>query len=100
MNTPKLLATVVGLQVLSLAAQFLGQPTLVAPAHAQLPDAGGQRAQMLDELKAIRAELKSLNASTAATSGRLDKIVTTLDSGKLQVRAASPDENKRPVAGR
>ena len=99
MNTSKLLAVVIGLQALSLACQFLGQPAIVAPAQAQMPDSGAQRAVMIEELKGIRADLKALNASAAATSGRVDKIITILDSGKLQVRAISPDENKRP-AGR
>jgi hypothetical protein len=100
MNTQKLLATVIGLQVLSLAAQFLGQPTVIAPAQAQMPDAGGQRSVMIDELKGIRAELKTLNTATASTSGRVDKIVALLDGGKLQVRTATPDENKWTNAGR
>lgn len=95
MNTSKLLTVVIGLQVVSLAGQYLGQPAIVAPAQAQMPDAGAQRAVMIDELKGIRADLKALNASAAATSGRVDKIVAILDSGKLQVHSASPDENKR-----
>ena len=97
MNTSKLLATVIGLQVLSLAAQFLGQPTLVAPVQAQLPDAGGQRAQMLEELRGIRSDLKALNASMATTSGRVDKIAAHLESGRLQVRTATSDENRKPT---
>lgn len=98
MNTSKLLTVVIGLQVLSLASQYLGQPALVAPAQAQMPDAGAQRAVIIDQLTGMRADLKALNASAAATSGRVDKIVTILDSGKLQVVATSSDQNKRPAA--
>jgi hypothetical protein len=99
MNTSKLLTIVIGLQVLSLAGQYLGQPAIIAPAQAQMPDAGAQRAVIIEELKGLRADLKALNASAAATSSRVDKIAAILDSGKLQVHAATPDENKRQ-AGR
>ena len=97
MNTPKLLSVVIGLQVLSLATQFLGQPTLVSPAMAQMPDAGAQRAQMIDELRGIRADMKALATATSATNARVEKISTLLDSGRLQVLSATPDDNRKPT---
>lgn len=99
MNTSKLLTVVIGLQILTLAGQYLGQPTLVAPAQAQMPDSGGQRAQMIEELKGIHSDIKTMAASVALMAGRVDKMATIMDSGSLQVRVASSDENKRP-AGR
>src|SRR4051812_45051470 len=98
MNTQKLLTVVIGLQVLTVASQWLGQPSIVTPAMAQMPDAGSQRAAMLDELKGIRSDLKALAASGTTTAARVDKIAALLESGKVQVRAVSPDENKRPAA--
>ena len=72
MKTTKLLTVVVILQGLILMGQWLGAPSVLSPAQAQIPDAGGQRVQMIRELEA-------LNAKT-------DKMLSLLDSGKLQVR--------------
>ena len=47
---------------------------------AQIPDAGAQRIEIIEQLK-------SLNS-------KLDKIGDLLAGGKLQVRAAAPDEKK------
>ncbi|HZZ44635.1 MAG TPA: hypothetical protein VFE58_16995 [Tepidisphaeraceae bacterium] len=99
MNSSKLLCIVIGLQVLSLAGQYLGQPSLVSPVMAQMPDAGAQRAVMIEQLQGIRADVKAMAANSTATTARLDKIAALLEGGKLQVRVSSPDENKRP-AGR
>ena len=81
MNTSKLLAVVIGLQTLSLACQFLGQPAIVAPAQAQMPDSGAQRAVMIEELKGMRADLKALNASAAAMSN----VVTLIQDIAAQI---------------
>ena len=80
MKNAKVLTIVVALQGLILAGQWLGAPALVAPAHAQIPDAGAQR---LETIK----ELQSLN-------GKMDKLIGLLESGKLEVRVVATDENK------
>jgi hypothetical protein len=80
MKTVKLLTVVVVLQALILVGQWGGAPSVVTPAHAQIPDAGGQRLEII-------AELKALNA-------RVDKLQGFLESGKLEVRTAPADENK------
>jgi hypothetical protein len=78
-TTRKLLAVVVVMQGLTLAGQWFA-PTYTAPAAAQVPDAGAQRIEMTNELKALNA--------------KMDRLITILDSGKLQVRAVMPDDRK------
>jgi hypothetical protein len=79
MQSSKLLVAVLVLQGLVLMGQWTGQGP-VTPAHAQIPDAGNQRQAMLDELK-------NLNQ-------KMDKLVQTLESGKVQVRVGPSDEKK------
>ena len=47
-------------------------------ASAQIPNAGAQRIDMIEELR--------------GTNARLDKVITILNSGNLQVRVATPDD--------
>ena len=75
-KTNKLLTAVVVLQALTLAGQWFN-PTYTSPAHAQVPDAGAQRLQQLEQLREI--------------STKLDRISATLESGKMQVRVARDD---------
>ena len=81
MKSTKLLTVVVILQGLILMGQWLGAPSVLSPAQAQVPDAGGQRAQII-------RELEQLNAKT-------DKMLSLLDSGKLQVQVVN---NEKPAA--
>jgi hypothetical protein len=76
-TTPRLRGLIVVLQALTLLGQWTGSPR-IAPAAAQVPDPGAQRLQQLEELKGINA--------------RLDRLVTLLESGKLQVQTNSPDD--------
>ena len=80
MQTSKLLVAVLVLQGLVLVGQWTGQGP-VTPAHAQIPDSGSQRQQMVDELKGINA--------------KLDKLTQALQSGSIQVRVAQADDKKR-----
>jgi hypothetical protein len=73
MKTSKLLVAVIVLQSLILISQWTGQSP-VTPAYGQIPDAGGQRQQIIDELKTL--------------NGKMDQMMTTLKSGEVQVRAA------------
>jgi outer membrane murein-binding lipoprotein Lpp len=80
MKTTQLLTVVVILQALILAGQWLGSPSLVTPAHAQILDAGAQQYQMIKELQTL--------------NGKMDRLVGILESGKLEVHVAGADDNK------
>jgi hypothetical protein len=80
MKNVKLLTIVIVLQALILVGQWLGAPSLVSPAQAQIPDAGGQRQEMIALIK--------------GTNDKLDRLIGILESGKLEVRVAGADENK------
>jgi len=72
MKTSKLLVAVIILQSLILISQWTGQSP-VPPAYGTIPDAGGQRQQIIDELKTL--------------NGKMDRIHETL-KGELTVRVA------------
>jgi hypothetical protein len=86
MRTNKLLAAILVLQIVTLLNQWLGSP--ISTAQAQLPDAGAQRYEMIDQLKTSNDRLKGID-------DKLDKLVSIFDSGKLQVQVANPDENQQ-----
>lgn len=79
MTSTRLLAVVVVLQALILLGQWTGAGP-VTPAYAQIPDAGSQRASMLEELRSI--------------NGKMARVVQILESGKIQVQVSKPDEGK------
>jgi hypothetical protein len=80
MKTSKLLGAVVVLQAVTLAGQWLGTPSYLTSASAQMSDPARDRQQTLDELKSMNA--------------KLDKMISLLSSGDLQVRVIQPDEKK------
>ena len=83
MNNTRLLTVIILLQVLTIANQWFtgpAAPSLVSPAQAQVPDAGAQRLQIIDELKGV--------------NDKLGKMVGMMESGNLQVRVVTPDDNK------
>jgi hypothetical protein len=80
MKNAKLLTVVLVLQGVILAGQWLGAPALVSPAQAQIPDAGGQRNDMIKELRSL--------------NDKMDKLIGILESGKLEVKVAGADDNK------
>jgi hypothetical protein len=71
MNTARILIVIVVLQGLILLGQWTGSGPL-APAAAQVPDAGAQRNQMIDELRRL--------------NGKIDSLTERLESGRLQVQ--------------
>ena len=81
MKTTRLLTIVIVLQGLILVGQWLGNPSYIQAAPAQIPDGGSQRNQMIDEIKAVNE--------------KLDKLISLFESGNLQVRVTSPDDNKQ-----
>jgi hypothetical protein len=79
-NTKFLIAIIV-LQSLMLISQWSGgRASVVQPAYGQIPDAGGQRQQIIDELRTL--------------NGKMDRMSDTLRNGDVQVRMAKPDEKK------
>jgi hypothetical protein len=80
MKSSKLLAVIIALQSVILAGQWLGNPGYLTSAQAQMSDPARDRQQTLDELKSVNA--------------KLDKMITLLGSGDVQVRVIQPDEKK------
>ena len=80
MKSEKILGVVVALQAITLVGQWVSSSGGASQATAQVPDAGSQRNQIIDQLK--------------STNDKLDKLVTILEDGKLQVHVVSPDDSK------
>jgi hypothetical protein len=83
MNTQKLLAAIIAMQAITILNQWFGGP--ISPARAQIPDAGAQQLQIIDELKTNNDLLKGVD-------DKLDKMVSIFQSGKLQVVVSKPDD--------
>jgi hypothetical protein len=79
MISPKLIAMVLVLQVVMLLTLWLGTP--ISTARAQLPDAGAQQQEIIDQLK--------------LGNEKLEKMIGILESGKLQVIVAKPDDSQK-----
>jgi hypothetical protein len=79
MNANRLLATILILQVLMLLNQFVS-PSL-STARGQIPDAGAQQQQIIQQLQSC--------------NDKLDKLASILESGKLQVQVAKPDDSQK-----
>jgi hypothetical protein len=75
----KWLAIVVVMQGLILLAMLVGTPS-ATPALGQIPDAGAQRDQIIDQLK--------------SSNEKLDKLLALLSGGDLQVKVIKPDDVK------
>lgn len=81
MNTNRLLAAVLVLQVVTLAGQWGGKPAYISDARADVPDPGAQRAAQTEALKSI--------------DNKLDRLVGILEGGKLKVEVTNlGDANK------
>jgi hypothetical protein len=84
MKTQKLLTAILILQAVIILNQWFGGP--ISHVQAQIPDAGAQRYEMIDQLKTSNDTLKSID-------DKLDKLVNIFQSGKVQVTPPKPDEN-------
>lgn len=78
MKNHRVLTLIVAMQVLTLLSLWTGNNLRVA--QAQVPDAGAQRIEIINELK--------------ATNAQLEKLTTILSSGKLQVQVVPADQKK------
>ena len=83
MNTNRLLAAVLVLQVVTLAGQWGGKPAYLSDARADLPpDPGAQRVAQTEALKSI--------------DSKLERLIGLLDGGRLKVEVTNlPKENGR-----
>lgn len=80
MNTNRLLAAILVLQVVTLAGQWGAQPAYVNDARAELPpDPGAQRVAQTEELRGLNQ--------------KLDRLVGLLESGRLKVEVTNLDKN-------
>jgi hypothetical protein len=80
MNTNRLLAAVLVLQVITLAGQWGGKPAYLSDARADLPDPGAQRVAQTEELKSMNQ--------------KLDRLVSLMESGRLKVEVTNLGDNK------
>ena len=81
MNTNRLLAAVVVLQVITLACQFGGRSPFVSEAQADVPPNPAERQLAQTE------ELKSIN-------GKLERLIGALEGGRLKVEVTNfPKDN-------
>lgn len=78
MKNNRILTLIVALQFVTILSLWTGNHLPVA--QAQVPDAGAQRIEIINELK--------------STNTQLEKIATILASGKLQVQAVPADQKK------
>lgn len=68
------------LQCMILIGQWTGPGGYVSTVHAQVPDAGAQRIQIIQQLKDL--------------NGKMDNLIQLLEGGNLQVKVATPDDKK------
>lgn len=85
MTTQRLLTAVVVLQIFTLLNQWFGGP--ISRAQAQIPDAGAQQLEIINQLKSNNDLLRGID-------DKLDKIVAIFQSGKLQVVVSKPDDTQ------
>jgi hypothetical protein len=79
-TTAKWLGVIVVLQVVTLIGQWSLPLGNASVAHAELPDAGAQRNEVINQLRGV--------------NDRLDRLTSILASGNLQVKVAKADEGK------
>jgi hypothetical protein len=79
MKQTKLLTLILVLQLFTFFGRWVDW-SYVTPTYAQVPDSGAQRMQMIEQQK--------------ATNDKLDKIISMLESGKLQVSVKKVDDDK------
>jgi hypothetical protein len=86
MKTHKLLAAIVVLQIITILNQWFGGP--ISTVHAQIPDAGAQRNEIIEQVTSSSDHLKAID-------DKLDKLISLFESGKLQVQLSKPDDNQQ-----
>ncbi|HEY1685542.1 MAG TPA: hypothetical protein VGG19_12320 [Tepidisphaeraceae bacterium] len=78
MNSSRWIIFILILQIVILAGQWVGQPSLPR-AMAQIPDAGAQRNDMLEQQR--------------LTNEKLDHLIALFENGDAKVKATLPDKH-------
>jgi hypothetical protein len=81
MKSEKLLTLILILQILTLAGQWAGPVGSASVARADIPNPGQRQLDLLEEAR--------------QTNAKLDKLLTLLQSGDLQVKVAPAEEPKK-----
>jgi hypothetical protein len=81
-SSNKWLGIIVAMQAIILLTLWGAGPSVSTARADGIPDAGSQRDQMIEQMK--------------ATNEKLDKLLVLLSGGDLQVKLAKPDDDKRP----
>ena len=84
MNTNRLLAAVLVLQVITLAGQWATKPALVSDARADVTNPAERQLALVEEMK--------------STNQKLDRVVSLLEGGRLKVdvtNLADVNKNKK-----
>jgi hypothetical protein len=81
MKATRLLLAIAILQALTLVTLWKGDTGFTSAAHAALPEPGADRKEMVNELKAMNDKLASIQK--------------LMESGKLQVVVAPPDDKAK-----
>ncbi len=87
MKTSKWLAVILVLQGMILMGQWTGGRSLTSSAAAgDVPDPASRQMQMIEELKTMNS--------------KMDKLISLLEDGNLQVKVQPSDEGKGTTRGR
>lgn len=79
MKSARILVVILLLQVVTVLALLTDGPR-ISTAAAQIPDSGALRLQAVEELRALNS--------------RMDRLISMLESGQVQVRVRSDDDTK------
>jgi hypothetical protein len=85
-KTNRLLIVIVVLQALTLAGQWLEGPQVLPAAQGQAMNSAADRMEMIDQLKGVNS--------------KLDRLVSVLEAGNLQVKVVPADDRKDAPKGR
>ena len=86
MNSNRLLTIIVVLQALTLAGQWLEGPRMLPAAQAQTINSAADRQAIIDELKNVNS--------------KLDRLVSVLESGNVQMKVVQSDQHKETTRTR
>lgn len=79
MKSSRWVILMLAMQAMILLGQWVGQPS-ISTAQAQIPDAGAQRNEMIEQVK--------------TTNDKLDQLITLLQSGDVKVKAEVTNAEK------
>jgi hypothetical protein len=86
MKINRLLGIILVLQLLTVAGQWLESPKMMPAAQAQAINSAADRQAIIDELKNSNA--------------KLDRLISILEAGNLQVKIVQSDQHKETTKAR